>query len=307
LLAARELQAAGLKVLVLDKGRGPGGRMATRRIEGFTFDHGAQFMTARSPRFLKAIQSWETSGVVKTWFHSLGGRADGHPRWRGIPAMNALPKHLAQGLSLMQETKAVSLSASNGRWLIGTDTGEFISAAKVLLTAPIPQSLDLIDAGGLQVEPDLRQRLSAIEYERCLAVLAILKKPSLLPAPGAIAPVDEAISWIADNQLKGVSDHPCVTIHATPAFSLRHWDSDRQTSGWRLLEAAKRWVGEMPVSFQIHGWRFSKPQSVAPQACAIVSHQPLLVLAGDAFSGPKVEGAALSGWAAAERILQHPA
>jgi predicted NAD/FAD-dependent oxidoreductase len=59
-------------------------------------------------------------------------------------------------------------------------------------------------------------------------------------------------------------------------------------------------------TFQVHGWRYSKPMSVDPQPCAILHYNPPLVLAGDAFGGPRVEGAALSGWAAAEAILAQP-
>ena len=65
LIAARALRAAGHRVLVLDKGRGVGGRMATRRIEGGVFDHGAQFVTVRDPRFQQIVEGWQAKGVVK--------------------------------------------------------------------------------------------------------------------------------------------------------------------------------------------------------------------------------------------------
>ena len=46
---ADALQAAGHAVAVFDKGRGPGGRMSTRRMETplgtVAFDHGAQYFT----------------------------------------------------------------------------------------------------------------------------------------------------------------------------------------------------------------------------------------------------------------------
>lgn len=61
LTAAMALRRAGRSVHVLDKGRGVGGRMASRRIGDATFDHGAQFITARDPRFVAAIGEWEQS------------------------------------------------------------------------------------------------------------------------------------------------------------------------------------------------------------------------------------------------------
>ncbi len=46
--AASELSRAGRKVMVVDKGRAVGGRMASRRIGEAVFDHGAQLITSRS-------------------------------------------------------------------------------------------------------------------------------------------------------------------------------------------------------------------------------------------------------------------
>ena len=47
LACATALAQAGLNVTLLDKGRRPGGRVATRRIDNTTFNHGAQFASAR--------------------------------------------------------------------------------------------------------------------------------------------------------------------------------------------------------------------------------------------------------------------
>ena len=105
------------------------------------------------------------------------------------------------------------------------------------------------------------------------------------------------------SQLKGISAEPAVTIHATHAFSLEHWDNDRQESGRALLDAAAEWLGVGAKTLQVHGWRYSKPMHVDEEPCVLVSQSPPVVLAGDAFAGPRVEGAALSGWAAAAAIL----
>jgi predicted NAD/FAD-dependent oxidoreductase len=58
------------------------------------------------------------------------------------------------------------------------------------------------------------------------------------------------------------------------------------------------------TEYQVHGWRYSKPVRVEESPCLILSESPPLVLAGDAFAGPRVEGAALSGWAAADALKQ---
>ena len=306
LIAAVELQRAGRRVRVLDKGRGVGGRLASRRIGEASFDHGAQFITTRDPRFVSALEGWRQTGVVEEWCHGFAEHADGHPRWRGKPSMNSVAKHLAHGLEVRLEQQVVSLHCLQDRWRAETNTGEVYLASAVVLTPPVPQSLALMAAGGFVLPPELHARLAAIDYERCLAVMAVLDGPSRLPPPGGLAPAEGPIAWIADNKMKGISAAPAVTIHATHAFSLEHWDDDRQASGRLLLEAAAEWLGAGTKTFQVHGWRYSKPMRTHEQACVIVSQSPMLLLAGDAFAGPKVEGAALSGWAAASAIIRCP-
>ena len=100
LSAATELQRAGRRVLVLDKGRSVGGRMATRRLGEAVFDHGAQFMTARSARFQATLGDLILNGAVVEWCRGFAEAADGHPRWRGHPGMTAVPKLFAKGVEV---------------------------------------------------------------------------------------------------------------------------------------------------------------------------------------------------------------
>ena len=92
--------------------------------------------------------------------------------------------------------------------------------------------------------------------------------------------------------MKGISATPAVTLHATPAFSLENWDRDRQETGRELLRAAETWLDSQVTEFQVHGWRYSKPIHGEQSTCLILNESPLLLLAGDAFVGPRVEGAA---------------
>lgn len=303
LSAASALRQAGRKVLVLDKGRGVGGRLATRRAEGAVFDHGAQFVTARTTRWRALIDQWSKDGVATEWCRGFSGEADGHPRWRGQPGMTALAKSLAQGIDVRLQTQVTALRQQDGFWNLSTAANETLLAHALILTAPVPQSLALLDAGGVKMEAALRARLEAITYERCLVVMATLDGVSNVPPPGGVALTDGPIAWIGDNQQKGISVEPALTIHASAEYSLANWDRPREETARELLAAAAPWLGGRVRQHQMHGWRYSRPQRIDDCAALELSAKPPLILAGDAFAGARVEGAALSGWAAAEKLL----
>ena len=103
LLLARELKARGEDVVVFEKSRGLGGRLATKRVEAAVFDSGAQYFTAKSERFAGMVTEWAASGVVAPW-----PGASTH-RWIGKPTMNALGKFLAEGLEVRRESKVVAV------------------------------------------------------------------------------------------------------------------------------------------------------------------------------------------------------
>jgi renalase len=302
LIAARELIRAGRSVTVLDKGRGVGGRLASRRIDGTTFDHGAQgFTTGDSCHDAVALRE-RLEGSVAEW-NPKPTNHSGEPHWRGVPSMSAVAKHLALGIPVQLETTLTALRPEADHWVATTLDGRSINATAVILTPPVPQSLALLDAGGFPLAPALRQRLSTIEYDRCLAVMAVLEGPSRIPPPGALLFDSGPIASITDNQSKGISLEPSVTLQATPEFSLEHWDHDRMEAGRLLLAAAAEWLGAGVRTYQVHGWRYSRPRVTVPESCALASSVPPLVLAGDAFGQGGVEGAAFSGFEAAKAVL----
>jgi len=299
LTAARSLVDAH-DVVVIDKGRSVGGRMATRRIGDATFDHGAQFFTAHTDEFAAEVAGWEAAGIARPWFRGRVGpqgiaAADGHTRFRGVDTMNAVAKHLARGLDVRTSTSAEALTGNGAGWVvkIGDDR---LQANAVVLTPPVPQSIALLEAGDVALADDDIAALRAIRYEPCLAVLAVLDVSPQLPDPGAVDPDHGPIDWIADNQRKGVSAAAAITIHATADFSREHWDSPDETVIATLLAAAG--FTRVPVAVSVQRWRYARPVSVHPTRCLVAQGVPRLVFAGDAFGGAKVEGAVLSGRAA---------
>jgi len=307
LSAANDLHQAGLKVLVVDKGRGLGGRLAGRRIGDATFDHGAQFMTARDSRFKASVAEWIEAGVAEEWYSSYPGHPNGHPRYRGVPTMTAVAKYLATDMNVLRTTRVDSIAHNDLHWSADLDSGETVNAKALLITSPVPQTIDLLASGNIALPADKQARLDRIDYEACIAVMAVLDRPTAIPAPGATAFDQGPIGWISDNLQKGVSKIPAVTIHGSGAFSADHYEDDKMQTGQILIDAASPYLGDAKVTeYQVHGWRYSKPSVVDPEACMLLSEStnlPPLALAGDAFAGPRFEGAVLSGWAAAKSLI----
>jgi renalase len=295
-MAAQHLSRAGVAVTVLDKGNRPGGRMATRPFEGAIFDYGAQFFTVRHERFASFQRAWEAKGLVKVWSHGFNGQNDGHARYMAQGGMNSIAAHLAQGLSVRCGVKVSHIFCSGRHWTLETDFDEVLLADALIVTAPVPQTLSLLDH---PLVPAERTALERITYERCLALMAILESPMELPDPGAIQIAGgEPVSWIADNNRKGISAFSnSVTIHAGPEYSLANWEKSAE-------EVAAALLGSHTASaWKLHRWKYSKPTVMHEERSFTVTAPVPLVLAGDAFGEARVEGAALSGLSAAERLL----
>ena len=301
LTATRELSSRGVDVIVFDKGRGLGGRMATRRIDTpagtAVFDHGAQFFTARSDAFREMVAQWVHDDVVYEWCRGFGD-TDGHPRYAARGGMAALTKHLARGLDVRTSTLVFGVTQADHGWIVTLDDGSTHAADGVILTCPIPQSYSLIANTSIELPSDLLMT----DYERTLGVLAVLDRASAVPEPGGLQNPDGVFSWVGDNQRKGVSSIPALTLHANPTWSLEHWDDSHDDAHAVLLAAARDYIGDAQViDSQFKRWRFATPMKVWPDA-HWSDESGTVVLAGDAFAGPKVEGAVTSGLSAAHAL-----
>lgn len=305
LSASRALQDAGHKVVVLDKGRGLGGRMATRRIttsDGSiaTFDHGAQFFTARDETFTSLVAQWTSDDVVREWCRGFG-TDDGHSRYVVNNGMTALTKHLAHGIDVRTSTMVFAVkpcSSDTQQWTVIIDDNSRIDCDAVVMTCPLPQSYSITVSTGIELPPELLMT----DYDRTIGLLAVLNGPSAIPAPGGLQNPDDVFSWIGDNQAKGISAIPAVTFHANPAWSLAHWDDSLDEGQALLTQAAQKYLGSANILVsEYKKWRFATPRKIWPESYFAVGS---LVFAGDAFAGPKVEGAVLSGFAAANYLTQ---
>ena len=207
LACARRLVDLGHDVTVFERASAAGGRIATMRTEIGSFDHGAQYFTARDPAFLAEANRWSAAGIVEPWPVSVQslGAASGKPgsharvgsgtsRWVGAPGMSAIASHLASGLDVRFDARIVQLDpvaanrndqrGESTRWSLHRregDVGAGVDAAirvteglfdGVVVAVPAEPAAAL-----LNVAPELAHRAAGARIEPCWALLLGFTEP----------------------------------------------------------------------------------------------------------------------------------
>jgi len=300
LTAARVLQQNGWQITVLDKGRGVGGRLATRRFEQGKADHGAQYFTVRTPEFRKLVSELEAAGVAREW--NLPNSE--YPRFVGTQGMSAIAKFLAKGLNVHTNERVVKLTPNADGCTANTEAGNQFSASKIIITAPAPQAVSLVEESELILTSTELNGLASIGYAPCLAVMVVLNRPTILPF-GGLKFANGPVSWLADNHQKGISSPQTIlTIHASADFSRQHLEEPLEEVGARLIEHLQEWIpAEHVVSFQTHRWRYSLAEKRFPAPFLATQKPFTLLFGGDGFGTGNVEGAFQSGLQMANHLL----
>lgn len=312
LLAAVELQTQGKQVLVLERSNSVGGRLSTRRVGKGIVDHGAQFFTVTTEAFQAFTDRWLEDKVTFLWSlgWSDGSLADvtdeDYPLYAAHGGMNALAKHIAKPLENVRTSVEVqSIQPHDNGWRVTDTHAQTYTADAVVITVPVPQALALIDAGSVNLQAEDRAALEKIKYEQCLTGIFVFDSDVRLPVPGAVQRRNAPISWIANNKQKGISQNETIiTVQASGDYSAQLWNDPDP----RILNALRTDLmvyipdGHEIVEEQLKRWIYSSPSVIHPEATLKAQGVPTLIFAGDAFGDSGIEGAALSGLAAAAAL-----
>jgi len=307
LSAATALKAAGKTVVVVEKARGAGGRSSTRRQNGLSFDHGAQYFTARDPAFRSQCEAWRDLGLVATWDPALevfGERPDNAgrspaERWVGVPGMNAVPHALARRLDCRYGWQVRQLEFDGG-WRLVSSEGERLEAKQLVLTAPPAQAGVLLGR-----DHPFSELLDGVPLAPCWALLLGFDRPLATDLEAAFVNRGP-LSWLARNSCKPERSGEAWVAHASADWSRAQLELEPDAAAELLrdafLELVPAAAGRRPSVFRVHRWRYSMALDPLDQGCL---HDPDrgLVVAGDWCAGNRIEGAWTSGRAAAGQIL----
>jgi predicted NAD/FAD-dependent oxidoreductase len=281
--------------------------MATRRIDRFRFDHGAQKIRKGSELFERFLHSWFADKLLKECtadaFLDLSGESDQRPAYCSPGGITAVPKHIAKALDIDIQCRLIELGYERGMWCLISDAGRAYTANAVILTPPVPQALELVrHEDRLFRDPEIEQ-LTEVTYEPCIAMMVGLDGP-LLRFRDITPSRQSSIASVIDNCVKGVSDNPgALTIHAGSEFSRTHYDSSDEVIENLLIRELEFLIRKPPILTRIHRWRYSRATKGLDKSHLLLHKPAPIALAGDAFGTGDIEGAVLSGVSVAKALL----
>ena len=274
LTAGRALADAGRSVILLDKGRRPGGRAAERASPHGPFAHGLPWMREDAP--------------------------DGWTQWRGVfvppEGVGSWVEGISEGLDVRRSVTATAVERAD-RWTVRADgpAGPLeLTAPDLLCTLPPPQAARLL--------PQAAEALEDVRMAPGWSLMAAFSEPTGLDP--ARAPEGDRL--IPEHDRPGTGTPERWTWQLGPEESRPILEMDRDAAAAVLLGQLATFAdGPLPAPDYIraHRWRFSHPETALGQPVLMAGGA---ILAGDwcLASGREDAAAAAfrSGRAAAEAL-----
>ncbi len=307
LTCAAELARADAKVTVFERSRGLGGRLATRRNGNFVFDHGAQYLTARSRPFLRFSEIAARAGVLADWRPRV--LEDGRPlcepfeNWLvGAPGMSTLVRPLTRNVDLQSVVAVHGLLQGQRGCELQTDSGRPNKVFNAIVVAvPAPQAISLLGHHGRAF-----RHLTEVRMAPCWSVMMAFERP--LPVAGdAYRWTRGPLNWAACNSTKSgrPAEPQAWVVHAAPQWSREHIEADaREAAGLLLHELAEALGCELPtpVHLEAHRWRHALVEQPLGLPC-LIDEEIAAGACGDWCIAPRVEAAFESGRSLAHSVL----
>ncbi|MGG6294801.1 NAD(P)/FAD-dependent oxidoreductase [Leptolyngbya sp. AN02str] len=324
---AQQLQQAGYRVVIVEKSRGLGGRVATRRLAGTWADHGLRCLEEQGPHTQSLIQLGCDRALLHPWSHPVyqadsAGLLPGvvAPRYVATHGITAIAKAKAEGLDIRRGQRVFQLAATDeATWKltlepIASEPLQALQAKALVMTAPAPQTAELlaplVDAG---LSRDWVSQVQSIEYDPCITAIAAytnteLAQAQALPWGGVQFALPHALAWIGlDNRKQTVAQIPVAVVQSSAQFAEQWFDEpDLPTVGRSLLTLAADNLSQVwlqnPAELQVHRWRYAFVRSPLRQTCLSTTVPLPLVCGGDWCGGTNLEAALRSGLAAANEV-----
>ncbi len=312
LTCATALKGLVENVKIFEKSVFSGGRVNRIRAGEYEFNHGAQYFTVSNPLFWSIVSAWQTDGIVRPWDGWIVELQKGQvmssdmttQRFVGVPRMQMIAQNLVRHCNLVTSANISELERQlEGGWRLFNERGDYLGAYDIVIIATAShQVADLCPS-----IPEIRKLATGVDMTVCWSGMIAFDRRLNIPYDAAFV-FDSPLSWISRYQCADSDgDTDCWVLHASPEWSLRYAAAFRGRVMHALLEAfweATDMSARKPASASVHCWKHALPINPINEDSLFVE-SAAIGACGDWCTAPRIEGAVLSGFSMADRIMKH--
>lgn len=300
-------------VQVLEKSVFVGGRICRYQFGDHRFNHGEQYFTVSNPLFLKIIEAWQAVGIVRAWDGwiveldkgQLINLDDNSQRYTGNPHMQAITDNLAHNCEVRLSTSISEIEKQdNGQWRLFDERGGYQGLYDIVIIATAAHQVSDLSRSVSSITMPAEQ----IDMTACWSAMFAFEQSLNLPFDAAFV-LNSPLSWISRFQEideENKKNQQCWVINASPEWSFQYAASFRGRVLHALLDSffeACDIPALKPISSIVHCWKHALPINTLDQDC-LFDERAALGACGDWCTSPRIEGAVLSGFSMADRVMK---
>ncbi|MCP3687521.1 MAG: NAD(P)-binding protein [Gammaproteobacteria bacterium] len=306
------LKGLGPDIRIFEKSIFPGGRLSLFRAGDYEFNYGAQYFTVSNPLFQSIVSAWQVDGVVRPWEGWIVELHRGQinncdmttQRFVGYPRMQTITETLAENCDVQYSSSICEMERqSGGGWRLFNERGDYLGAYDVVILATAANDTKTL---GSQV-PEIKQFAESVEMTVCWSGMFAFEDKLDLPYDAAFV-LESPLFWVSRYQMaEPKTDADSWVLQASPEWSQQYVASYRGRVMHALLDAFWEAAGidaQKPVSASVHCWKHAAPINPIGQDSLFVAKDGIGAC-GDWCTSPRVEGAVLSGFSMADRVMKH--
>ncbi len=301
------------QVQVYEKAVFVGGRISRFQFAEYHFNHGEQYFTISNPLFQNIVKAWQDAGIVRDWdgwiveldHGQMLNLGDNSQRYTGYPHMQAITDNLAHGCEVRLSCSVGEVEKQdNGQWRLFDDRGGYLGLYDIVVIATAAHQV----APLAKAVPAIAEQAQQIDMTVCWSAMFTFENSLNLPFDAAFV-LNSPLSWISRfQQVEDThNDQDTWILHATPEWSLQYAASFRG----RVMDALQEAFFEAcdiepvkPLGCNVHCWKHALPINTLDQDC-LFDDQAALGACGDWCTSPRIEGAVLSGFSMADRVMKY--
>lgn len=260
------------KIMILEKAKGVGGRLATRRMQDIVINHGAKKIVLNHPLLLKMA----SLGIDQNILEIKNGLC--------FPAqsMNQWAKMLAKDLDVIKETLVTKIIKNDSGLYELRDNNDLVKviAKNIVLAAPAPQSHAILKQSGFEAD-----FLLEATYSSVIQFLAILHSPIL-----STSAIWETLDL---KQHTALSNGELYHLEYKDDIARNFLEKDNKYIQAQLVDMLQK-EGNQIIETHVHKWRYSEVTNPVPSKYQLEFSQDNIYLLGDYFFGNDLNSCAKS-------------